>query len=153
MSWYPGSCNNDKSESVDVYVSCRQIAPKYKPCDACGAIHVNSVYFIWISITGYTSGTFEKLQMGQNPMSDSCSGRNTGIGVWLECKRFVWKCYKLPKTCHKQIDSLVDSYKCCTIERSCPRPLAGRLFHHLCLVGLAYRNRDPSSASWSYGRV
>ena len=34
MSWYPGSCNNDKSESVDVHVSCRQIAPKYKPCDA-----------------------------------------------------------------------------------------------------------------------
>ena len=33
MSWYPGSCNNDKSESVDVHVSCRQIAPKYKPCD------------------------------------------------------------------------------------------------------------------------
>ena len=34
MSWYPGSCNNDKSESVEVHVSCRQIAPKYKPCDA-----------------------------------------------------------------------------------------------------------------------
>ena len=33
IRWYPGSCNNDKSESLEVHVSCRQIAPKYRPWD------------------------------------------------------------------------------------------------------------------------
>ena len=48
---------------------------------------------------------------------------------------------------HTQVDSLLASYKCCKIEGSRPRTLPDRLFHLLCLVGLAYRNRDPSSAS------
>ena len=34
INWYPGSCNNDKSESLEVDVSCRQISPKYRPWDA-----------------------------------------------------------------------------------------------------------------------
>ena len=28
------------------------------------------------------------------------------------------------------------------VERSCPRPLAGRLFYRLCLRGLSYRDKD-----------
>ena len=57
-------------------------------------------------------------------------GKKTCIGVKLECRRFVWNYYKCPKTCrHTQVDWLVASYECCTIEGSCPRPLAGRLLH------------------------
>ena len=48
---------------------------------------------------------------------------------------------------HTQVDSLLASFKCCKIEGSRPRTLPDRLFHLLCLVGLAYRNRGPSSAS------
>ena len=33
MCLYLGSCNNAKSESLEVHASCRQIAPKYRPCD------------------------------------------------------------------------------------------------------------------------
>ena len=34
ISWYPGNCNNDKLESLEVHVSCRQIAPKCRPWNA-----------------------------------------------------------------------------------------------------------------------
>ena len=59
------------------------------------------------------------------------------------CRRFVWKYYKLPKICrHTQVDSLMASYECCTIEGSYSRPLAGRLFHRLGFVELTYRNSE-----------
>ena len=34
INWYPGSCDNYKSESLEIHVSCRQIDPKYRPSEA-----------------------------------------------------------------------------------------------------------------------
>ena len=39
------------------------------------------------------------------------------------------------------------------VERSYPRPLAGRLFYRLCLRSLCYRNKDASDASRDCGTV
>ena len=60
--------------------------------------------------------------------------------------------YRKPLVTHK-IDSLVAYYESCKSEGSCPRPLADRLFHRLCLVGSAYPIRDPSSTSWNCIKV
>ena len=55
--------------------------------------------------------------------------------------------HKLPKICcHTQVDSLVASYECCTIEGSYSIPLAGRLFHRLGFVELTYRNSEIQAA-------
>ena len=64
-------------------------------------------------------------------------GKNTAIGVKLECRRFVFKYCKLPKARrHTKVDSLAASYECCKFEGSYPRPLAGKLSHRLSLVDL-----------------
>ena len=48
-------------------------------------------------------------------------GTETGIGVHLECRSFICKYYKLPKTYrHIQVDSLVASGECCTNEGNYP---------------------------------
>ena len=39
------------------------------------------------------------------------------------------------------------------VEKSYPRPLAGIVFHLLCLRGLCYRDKDASGASRNYGAV
>ena len=50
------------------------------------------------------------------------------------------KLSQITKTCrHTQVDSLMASYQCCTIEGSYPIPLPDRLFHRICLMDLAYR--------------
>ena len=38
-------------------------------------------------------------------------------------------------------------------ERSCPGPLASRVFHSLLFGGLAYRSGEPSGAIWDCGKV
>ena len=69
-------------------------------------VNINSVNFCWISTFGYTSVTFWNGQpdvalvwfMQWTRMALK-HGEKTGFGVLLESMRFVWKYYKLPKTC------------------------------------------------------
>ena len=60
--------------------------------------------------------------------------------------------YRKPVATHKSIH-FVASSKSCKIEGRQPRPLADRPFHPLCFVGLASRNRNPSSTAWNCVKV
>ena len=125
---------------------------------------VNMIYanFHWILITSYIPVKLWKWQLDQNLMSrlpGPCNvhGWHRGLGktTVLACSRDARDWCKL-----LQIIENLSSYKnrcICdflglrVVERSYPRPLAGRQFYCLCLRGLCYRDKDASSASRDYG--
>ena len=101
-------------------------------------------YIYWISIIGYISGTFWKGQLDLNPMSrqsELCSvhGWHQNMGGGGGDDHYYWRVvrvqgigiiYKLSNTFHHiQFYSFVPRLRVCAVDRSYPRPLAGRLFY------------------------
>ena len=88
-------------------------------------------------------------------MDDITALAKLSLLSWSECAGHLYESTtNYQKNCYyRQVDSSVTSQECCTVETSYLRPLVHRLFHNLCLRGLAYRSRDPSSISWDYGAI
>ena len=118
----------------------------------------------WISITRYIPVTLWKGQLDQNPMSrlsDLCNvrgwHRDMGKRPLLACSRNAGGCCKLLQSI-ENLSSYTNRFICDlpgmrAVERSCPIPLAGRLFYRLCLRGLRYHDKDASGTSRDYGAL
>ena len=127
-------------------------------------VNMNYADFHWISITRYIPVTLWKWQLDQNSMSRLsylCNvhgwHRDMGKRPLLTCSRNAGGWYKLLQMI-ENLSSYTNRFICdllgmCTVERSYPRQLAGRLFYRLCLRGLRYHDKDASGASRDYRAV